>query len=49
MKFIEFRIKRYRSIKDLTLKMVEDEPIIICGENNVGKTNILRALNIFFN
>lgn len=49
MKFNEFVIKRYRSIKDLTIKMVENEPIIICGENNVGKTNILRALNIFFN
>ena len=49
MRFIEFQIKRFRSIKELTLKMAEDEPIIICGENNVGKTNILRALNIFFN
>ena len=49
MKFIEFQIKRFRSIKELTLKMAENEPIIICGENNVGKTNILRALNIFFN
>lgn len=49
MKFIEFQIKRFRSIKDLTIKIVENEPIIICGENNVGKTNILRALNIFFN
>ena len=49
MRFIEFQIKRFRSIKELTLKMAENEPIIICGENNVGKTNILRALNIFFN
>ena len=49
MKFVEFTIKRFRSIRELKSNMVENEPIIICGENNVGKTNILRALNIFFN
>ena len=40
MRFIEFQIKRFRSIKELTFKMTEDEPIIKCGENNVAKTNI---------
>ena len=24
-------------------------PIAICGQNNVGKTNTLRAINLFFN
>ncbi|MBR1605885.1 MAG: AAA family ATPase [Alphaproteobacteria bacterium] len=44
-----FRIKRYRSLKDVTIQFSKDCPVIICGENNIGKTNILRALNLFFN
>lgn len=44
-----FRIKRYRSLKDVEIKFSKDFPVIICGENNIGKTNILRALNLFFN
>ena len=24
-------------------------PVAICGQNNVGKTNTLRAINLFFN
>lgn len=42
-------IKRFRSINDLTLHISNKQNIItICGENNVGKTNILRAINLFF-
>lgn len=44
-----FAIKRFRSIMDLSIDMDFNKPLTICGENNVGKTNLLRALNIFFN
>lgn len=44
-----FRIKRYRSLKDVEIQFSRTLPVIICGENNIGKTNILRALNLFFN
>lgn len=44
------QIKRYRSINDLTLKIDETYNIVtICGQNNVGKTNVLRAISLFFN
>ena len=48
-KFFSFHIKRFRSLKDVTLSMCQDAPTVICGENNIGKTNFLRALNLFFN
>ena len=34
---------------DVTLNISQDLPTIICGENNIGKTNFLRALNLYFN
>lgn len=44
------QIKRYRSINDLTLNIDETYNIVtICGQNNVGKTNVLRAISLFFN
>ncbi|PIQ80344.1 MAG: hypothetical protein COV79_00950 [Parcubacteria group bacterium CG11_big_fil_rev_8_21_14_0_20_41_14] len=43
-------IHNYRSIKNLGLVIPkEGGPVIICGANNVGKTNFLRAVNLFFN
>lgn len=45
----KFIIKNYRSIKDLSINFPEKYPFVVCGENNIGKTNILRALNLFFN
>lgn len=43
-------ISRYRSIMDLTFQIDNFQNLIsICGENNVGKTNTLRAINLFFN
>ena len=48
-RFCGFRVQRYRSLLDVNLKMDPDFPVTICGENNVGKTNFLRALNVFFN
>lgn len=46
----EIDIKRFRSIDNLTLKIDSTHNIsTICGQNNVGKTNVLRALSLFFN
>lgn len=49
MRIKAITIKRFRSVMNLNLN-IEDlsEIITICGANNSGKTNILRALEIFF-
>lgn len=50
MKIKSINIKRFRSINELELKIdTSNNFISICGPNNVGKTNVLRALNLFFN
>lgn len=50
MKIIKIEIKRFRSINNLTLVINDLRSIVsICGANNIGKTNVLRALNLFFN
>lgn len=42
-------ISRYRSILSLALDISSDTNLVaICGQNNVGKTNTLRAINLFF-
>ena len=42
-------IQRFRSILDMKFEISEPNiPISICGQNNVGKTNTLRAINLFF-
>ena len=44
------QIKRFRSIMDVKLDIENSKNLItICGENNAGKTNVLRSMNIFFN
>ena len=48
-KIQEFNIRNFRSILKLNLKPNENNFLTICGVNNVGKTNFLRALNLFFN
>ncbi|MDV2859698.1 AAA family ATPase [Psychrobacter sp. CAM01] len=48
-KLKEFSINNYRSILKLKIQPSEDNFLTICGINNVGKTNFLRALNLFFN
>lgn len=48
-KFTSFHVKRYRSLLDVKIAISDNSPVIVCGENNVGKTNLLRALNVFFN
>lgn len=49
LSIFEITIKRFRSLINVSLKVINGQPIIICGENNIGKTNVLEALNIFFN
>ena len=44
------KIERFRSILKLELDIeISFNLISICGQNNVGKTNTLRAINLFFN
>lgn len=50
LKIIRVHILRFRSIMDMTFSVEQNNNLIsICGENNVGKTNTLRAINLFFN
>lgn len=50
MKIRSVQIKRFRSILNLKLELDSLEHITtICGANNAGKTNVLRAINLFFN
>lgn len=50
IKIINVTISRFRSILNLDISISEENNMIaICGKNNVGKTNTLRALNLFFN
>ena len=44
-----FHVKNYRSLLDVNIIIDYAIPTVICGENNIGKTNLLRALNLFFN
>ncbi|WP_251624059.1 ATP-dependent nuclease [Odoribacter lunatus] len=44
----KIEIKNYRSIKTQTIKDIEDFNIF-SGGNDVGKSNVLRALDLFFN
>lgn len=44
----KINIKRFRSINDLTINYSSGQPLIVCGSNNIGKTNVLRALDLFF-
>ena len=43
----EIRIRNFRSIVDLTLHM--DKLNVFVGLNDSGKSNVLKALNLFFN
>ena len=49
IKITSVAIERFRSILNVKYKVeTELNLIAFCGENNVGKTNSLRALNLFF-
>ena len=43
----KIRIRNFRSIRDLTLS--PKDMSILVGKNDTGKSNIMRALNLFFN
>jgi predicted ATP-dependent endonuclease of OLD family len=47
MNLQRFRIKNYRSYRDSGWISADDKTVIV-GENNAGKSNILRALDMFF-
>lgn len=50
IKIKTIKIERYRSILDLKIEINDiNNFIAICGENNTGKTNTLRAIDLFFN
>lgn len=40
-------LKNFRSIIDLTMKATD--LTVIVGDNDCGKSNVLRSLNLFFN
>lgn len=43
----ELTIEGYRSVKDpITVSFPNNAPLVLVGENNAGKTNILRALDL---
>ncbi|MBP5191497.1 MAG: AAA family ATPase [Opitutales bacterium] len=45
----KFTIRNFRSISDpVTLQFTKGELTILCGPNNNGKTNCLRAMDLFF-
>ena len=46
MKLKEIKIEKYRTIENLTLSI--SDLLILIGENNCGKSNILRALELFY-
>lgn len=43
------QIRKFRSLKSLTKKIEFSDLNIFVGQNDQGKSNILRALNLFFN
>ena len=48
IKIIHAEINRFRSIMSLDLDFDNNYNLVtICGKNNVGKTNVLRAINLF--
>jgi len=50
MKIKTIKILNYRSIIKIIIKVDEHNNFVcFCGQNNVGKTNILNALALFFN
>ena len=42
----QIEISNFRSIKHTTIDCSEYN--LFCGQNDVGKSNILKALNLFF-
>lgn len=50
MKLInKIHIKYFRSLYDIKFDQVSDTLTVFTGSNDIGKSNVLRALNLFFN
>ncbi|ENV5962887.1 ATP-dependent endonuclease [Vibrio parahaemolyticus] len=49
MKLIKFKIQNFKSLINVEIDISNNSPVIICGANNIGKTNVLSAMNLFFN
>lgn len=50
MKFInKVRIRYFRSLYDCRFEQVSETLTVFTGSNDIGKSNVLRALNLFFN
>ena len=49
MKFIEIKIKNFRSIVDATLVGGPDDVWTIVGQNNAGKSSVMYAIRAFYN
>ncbi len=45
-KISKITIDRYRSIKHVELSLSGNSPLIIMGENNAGKSNIIKAIDL---
>lgn len=49
LRIVNCNINRYRSILSMSMDISSDLNLVaISGQNNVGKTNTLRAINLFF-
>ena len=48
MKIVSLKIKNFRGYKDLT-EIKFDNLTVFVGKNDIGKSTILEALDIFFN
>lgn len=46
MKLSKLKIKNFKSIKELELNFPESGILILVGENNAGKSNIIRAIDL---
>ena len=48
MKIKRVKIRNYKTIKNITVNFSPDITLVV-GKNNIGKSNVLKALEIFFN
>ena len=46
MKLSKIRIKNFKSIKELEFDYPESGILVLVGENNSGKSNIIRAIDL---
>lgn len=49
IKITKIRIKNYKSIDDSKDILIQDRITVLAGKNESGKTNILKALDTYYN